>query len=90
MAFSENFNEFFDTDDFAVEATHDGSTLLGILDREYVEVGNIEGEHPVFQCAESSVTTAQHGDTITIDGTAYTIVGIQPDGTGTVILVLQE
>lgn len=90
MAFTETIADFFSTDDFAVAATYDGSTVNGIFDHEYVEVENVEGERPVFLCASSDVSGAAHGESITIEGTAYTIAGIQPDGTGLTLLILSE
>ncbi|MCP4228734.1 MAG: hypothetical protein GY771_01115 [bacterium] len=93
MAFTENISDFFDTDDFAVAATWNAQTVNGIFDNEYFDepggVG-IEGSTPVFLCAAADVNGIAHDDDITINGTAYKVVGVQPDGTGAVELKLQE
>ena len=99
MAFNENINAFFDTDDFAVAATFtpDGgspSTVNGIFDDEYFdEVGGsvgIEGSQPRFTCKLDDLAAVEQGDALTVSGVAYEIVNVQKDGTGIVVLVLQE
>ena len=96
MPFTEDLSTFFNTDDFAINAhIDDGSVktaITGILDTEYVEVHGIEANHPVFLTAD---TTAAQGNTLTTnpDETTsqdYTIQSVQPDGTGTYLLVLEE
>jgi len=99
MAFTEDFTEFFNTDDFAVTAsyTETGQSAVnvdGIFDDEYLlEEGGSVGfasSTPVFHCATSSVSAAAPNDLITINGTNYTIVNVRPDGSGTTILILTE
>lgn len=95
MAFTENFDDFFETDGFAVAATYtpDGgsaSTVNGILDNTYVDALGVESSSPVFHCAASDVSGVAHGDALTVSGTGYTIHGVQPDGTGQVLLILEE
>ena len=51
MAFVEDFTDFFDTEDFAVDAQILGKTVTGIFEETYIEVMGIEGLHPVFTCA---------------------------------------
>lgn len=96
MPFAEDLAVFFDVDEFAWAATWSGAPaapVAGIFDAEYqlVALGTpgIEGAAPVFLCAAAAVPGATHGQTLTIDGTVYTIRGVQPDGTGLVLLILQ-
>lgn len=90
MPMTEDFTAFFNTDEHATAATYEGSTVNGVFDREYSAVLGLEANTPTFTCDESDVSDIAHGDTITIDGTDYTVREIQPDGTGVVVLVLEE
>lgn len=94
MAFAEDLTPFFDTDDFGVAATYNGSTTVnGIFDNGFSAIGNdpgIEGSLPTFTCRTADVPSAVQGDTLTISAVAYTVVGVHPDGTGVVTLALSE
>ena len=91
MMFTEDITAFFDTDDFAVDATLQGVAVKGIFDEGYVEpLGNVvEGAAPQFQCAAASVPSVAHGQSLVIGARTFKIVGIEPDGTGVVILRLE-
>ena len=52
MAFVEDFDAFFDTEDFAVIATFSGTSVSGIFDESFMEVQGVEGFHPVFTCVQ--------------------------------------
>lgn len=93
--FSEDLTTMFDeTYGFAVPASLGASSFSVIFDDAYYpaqgEEVNIETSKPRVTCKSSDVTGAMQGDTITIDGTAYTIIGKQPDGTGIIILTMEE
>lgn len=98
MPFAEDLAPFFATTDFGSEAAYlsadsddDPVTVKGIFDKAYVDpTGLVEGAAPVFQCAAADVPAAKHGDEIEIDGTTYKIRGVEPDGTGVVLLRLEE
>ena len=68
----------------------DGSTIAGIFDREYAEALDIAGYGPAFLARTSDVSGVSRGDTATIGGQAYTVQGIEADGTGMTLLRLQE
>ena len=88
MAFIEDYTDFFS--DFAVDATWKGLTIQGILDREYIETGRVQGFAPVFTCIESELNDSQNqGDAIIIDSVAYTIAEYHQDGTGLMRLILE-
>jgi len=80
---------FFDPEEFGVAATIGGGTVNGIFDNGYVAELDVESTRPTFTCATADVSTVAHGDSITISGTAYTVRGIEPDGTGVTTLVLE-
>lgn len=95
MAFTEDMSDFFDLDGFAVAATYTpagGSalTVSGIPDDEYVDAQGVESSGPVFRCAADDVSGVAHGDALEISGTPYTVHGVQPDGTGEMLLILEE
>lgn len=90
MAFVEDFEAFFDTEDFAVIATFSGTSVSGIFDESFMEVQGVEGFHPVFTCAQADVSSVAHGDSITIGGVVFHIQGVQRDGTGMVALILED
>ena len=99
MAFTEDFSEFLDTDDFAVSATFtpvvgDPSTITGIFDAEYFEIDGdsvgVAGSQPMFLCKTADVAAAKFGDALTVNAVNYKIVNIQPDGTGLTMLILEQ
>jgi hypothetical protein len=91
---------FFETDDFAVNATYSpvgGSSVIikGIFDNEFYEAdagGSVTFaiEQPRFTCTSSDVASAVEGDGIVISGVSYTINVVQRDGTGVTTLVLEK
>lgn len=88
--FAEDLSVFTDTDDFAVTATVDGSSVNGIFGNAFVLVDFIESDKPVFDCASADIVGVVHGDTVTIGSDTYKVRGIQPDGTGMTRLILEE
>lgn len=89
MAFTEDFAAYFH--DFGVVATVDGASVRGIFDNDFLTtLGVTAGTGPVLLCAAADVTGADQGDAVTINATAYTITAREPDGTGLVLLRLQE
>ena len=89
---------FFDTDDFATASSYTpsgglASTVNGIFDNEFFEIDPLSGvgvvsAQPRLVCTTADLPSgAASGDAITIDGTAYTVRVIQPEGTGVTTLV---
>lgn len=74
--------------DFGVDATVDGVTVTGILDKEFRVVGNIESEYPVFECRSEDIPSIAHGQLVVYSGITYEVVGIEDDGEGLTALVL--
>jgi hypothetical protein len=92
MPFAENLTPFFNTAEFATAATLNGVGVNGIIDRPYLEaLGNdVQGAEPYFLCAAASVPTVAQGQTLIVAGTTYKVRGIEPDGTGVVLLRLEQ
>lgn len=79
--------------DFGAAFTKGASSFKGVFDHEYVESFNIDGERPVLRVKSSDITlyAIVRDDTITSpDAVNYTVVGLQPDGTGWTVLILEE
>lgn len=74
-------------------ATIGGKPVSGIFDADFVairgELGDTESARPVFMCATEDVEHVEYGTTARINSTNYTVRGIQPDGTGITVLVLE-
>ncbi len=89
MAFTENLDAFLSVDEFAVSATLGASTFSVIFDRAHLESLGISATQPVAVAKTSDVSSATRGTSITINGTAYTVMDNQPDGTGMTTLLLE-
>lgn len=82
MALTEDFTDFFDTDDFAITATYNGSSVVGIFDEPFHGEDAIQDISPAFHCAAADVSGIAKGSTITINETDYEVIELQPDVTG--------
>jgi hypothetical protein len=85
---------FFDNEEFAVDITYNAGTIQGIFDDEFAsavegEMG-IESTVPQVQVKSADVSSATHGELMTINSVVYKIIGIQPDGTGMTLLLLSK
>lgn len=81
-------------DDFAVAATIDGNSCYVIYDRTYLdqEEGtlSVQGATPVAYVRDADKGSVEIGDTVTVSGSSFTVRGVEPDGTGITLLVLQD
>lgn len=91
MAFVEDFEIFF-ADFGVVAAPAAGEPITVIFDRAHVEAmgGDISGTQPVALAVSADVSSFEPRSTqLTIEGITYTVIDIQPDGTGMSQLVLE-
>jgi hypothetical protein len=86
--FIEDTRPFFS--DFAVEVTLGGVSVRGIFDDAYGESfgGMVAGSGPMFRLPSSVTVTS--GDALVHGSATYTVVGIEPDGTGLTLLRLEK
>lgn len=91
MAFSEDLDEFLNvTTGFAVACTYNAATVNLIFDNEFTEeLGGLSSK-PVAQGKASDFASASPGETITISGTDYNIRELHPDGTGWIVIMLEQ
>ena len=78
---------FFSEDDFAVPVVWNGNQFSAIFDSPYQAIGigvdiDASGAFPTILCRSSDVTGIAFADSITVDGEAYRVSEIMPDGTG--------
>lgn len=93
MPFTEDRSIFFKVSDWAYAATwsFDGSTVNVIFDAEFVDDSGFQSVGPVALANEEDFSgNLAQGQTLTIDGTIYTIKEIQPEGTGLTYIRLHD
>lgn len=88
--FSEDFDAYLETGQFASLATYNGNTVKVILDTTFTDEMGIVGQKPVIQAKSSDFSSAAPGETVTINSVDYTIKEIQHDGTGWCFILIQE
>ena len=64
-------------------------SVVGVFDRQFVEVNDLQGYYPTFTYKEADLAIST-GYEITIDSQAYNVRYPMPDGTGMSMLVLGE
>jgi hypothetical protein len=96
MSFTEDLSVFFNNADFAdtVTVIATGRTFQGIFDAAYFdpEVGAavVDSTDPRITCKTSDLANVERGRQISIKGATYSVVSVQPDGTGTSIVMLSN
>jgi hypothetical protein len=90
--FTEDLSVFFDTDDFAEDATYDTvNTIAVIFDRAYLEqLGMIASAEPTALTRAADVAADPTGKPLVIRGVTYTIRNILPQDDGAVVLLHLE
>lgn len=83
------------TFELEIAALYNGSTSVdGIFSKDYVDAGgasnvDFESSTPAFVCQAADVPAIARDDTFVINGTTYSVTGIEPDGTGLVVMKLR-
>ena len=80
--------------DFGVQVIPtSGGAFLGVFDDDHIAVGDVpvDSSAPSLMCMSSDVTAAgiTAGAELQIDGAAYVVRSVQPDGTGVTMLRLE-
>ena len=68
----------------------DATTIRGVFSREFIETGAFEGYAPIVTIKDTDYPNVVHDDALNIKGKSYSVIGIQPDGTGITNIVLHE
>lgn len=76
--------------DFAIDVTVNGVPARGIFDNGFASAFNsmIDGTSPVLHLTTDVIV--ERGNPVIIAGQTYTVIGVQPDGTGVTQLRLQQ
>jgi len=87
--FAEDLSVFFDTDDFAVEVALDGASVNGVMGDEPVEVNFVQTTAPSFIYRHADMAVSIDSDLV-YGATAYKVKNMRPDGTGLMMLILEQ
>ena len=85
-----NFAEAAYFTDFAIDITVNGLPARGIFDNGFASAfgGMVDGTSPVLHLI--STLPVERGNPVIIAGKNYTVVGVEPDGTGVTQLRLDK
>ncbi|NLT24649.1 MAG: hypothetical protein GXX82_16525 [Syntrophorhabdus sp.] len=86
--FAEAMTDILDDEDLGQDAVYEENTIRVLFQNGFVVVNGVETTAPIAECLDTDVTGVAHGDTITVSGVTYNIIGIQPTGSGTTKLIL--
>ncbi|WP_163370938.1 head-tail joining protein [Endozoicomonas acroporae] len=92
----EDLTEFLDGEEFATDGFFktDAGTMAvtGIFDNAYLlaETGEVDLEttQPRFTCKAVDVLLVERGQEVTISGQLFSVLAVEPDGTGMAVVVL--
>jgi hypothetical protein len=89
MAFIEDLAPFFA--EFSVPATLGAASIRVIFDKAYIGVlmGMVESTGPCCLAMDNDIPNVKQGASITVNGKAYLVTGVEPDGTGITTLQLR-
>jgi len=65
------------------------ASVWGIFENAYAEDLGIAGTRPELTCRTTDVSTAAAGTAVVANELSYLVRGIQPDGTGMTVLILE-
>lgn len=88
MQFVEDTSIFFN--EFGSDVVLGSNAFKAIFDKAYLEQIGIDCTGPVLMAVESDFVGTAEGDALTVDGVAYEISKLRPDGTGFVLVDLFE
>jgi hypothetical protein len=76
--------------EFATEVTIAGQPVRAIFDAAYVDPLGVAQVRPVLTCATADVAAVARGAAVVIGAASYVVRGIEPDGTGVTLLILER
>ncbi len=65
-------------------------SFSAIFDQQYAEIEGVDSAAPAVHCLSSDVSNAKQGDTVVVQSVTYSVISVQPDGTGVVVLILSR
>ena len=88
MPFEEDQNLFFE--DFGRPVFIEGKQIIGLLESTPLLRQDVRTQKTTFTCSSEAVGRFAPGARINVDGENYTIIELQPDGTGMTHLLLEK
>jgi len=76
--------------DFGETVTVNATPIMAIVDSPYTLALEVAGTAWSLTCISSDVSTVDQGDPVVARGVSYTVVGIEPDGTGFTTLRMER
>jgi hypothetical protein len=73
-----------------IAATLGAATIYGNFENKFMAVDGVETKVPTFEALDTDLVPAAHNSTIVINTVAYTVIGIQPNGEGSTLLILRK
>jgi len=70
--------------------TVNGNPISAIFDAEYISPLNVASTNPVLTCRSIDVASVVRGNASVVGAVNYTVRGIEPDGTGITLLILER
>lgn len=89
MPFAEDRDPFF-ADFAATSCTIGGVAVSAIFDAPSADVLNAAGDAPSLLIKTSDAAGATRGAAVVVDGSSFTVVRTEPDGTGMTRVTLQR
>lgn len=74
----------------AMASINGGAAVPVIFDNGYSAALGMEGSGPMLQALDADVSAIVQGNAVAIGSTNYTVVTVEPDGTGVTVIRLQE
>lgn len=88
MPFVEDTSIYFN--EFGADIVLGANEFRAIFDKGYLEQLGIDCTGPVLLAVENDFAGASEGDALIVDGVAYEVSKLRPDGTGFVLVDLFE
>ena len=75
-------------EDLGTDAIYKDMTIRVSFKNGVIVAGGVETRAPMAECRDVDITGVRHTDTITINAVTYRVIGIEPSGYGTTMLIL--
>ena len=74
--------------ELGTDATYKEKTIRVNFKNGFIVAAGVETRAPMVECLDSDITGVRHGDSMTINAVTYKVIGIEPSGYGTTMIIL--
>jgi hypothetical protein len=85
----EDTDIFFNPEEFGVEAIIREKSVAGLMSSVQIISNDVETLKTTFTCTSRFVRGIGHGEKVRIKDQYYQLVGLQPEGSGLTVLILE-